>query len=377
MRDIGLYIHIPFCLRRCAYCDFNAYADPGLSFRRIYHDALLTDLRSSALDEDYRLRSVYIGGGTPSLCPAAWLADIMDVCRRTFVWPDAGPEVSIEANPGTVTLESLRSMRQAGINRISFGIQSLDDGLLAMLGRIHSRGEALQSVRWACEAGFDNVSADLMYGLPRQTVPILRSTVREIADLGLQHFSAYALSVEDGTPLQRALASGSLSLPDEDEEAALQQVISEELTSCGYRHYEISNWSYPGYECLHNEIYWDNGEYLGVGCGAVSYLRGWRFPRLRDVREYVRAVQAGEFPAVSGERLGDEARWRETLMLGLRRAHGVDLSLLGQRFGIPVEKLWVLWNEVPSELWVKRGTRVALTQQGWNLSNEIFVRFFM
>ena len=241
MRQIALYIHIPFCRKRCAYCDFNAYADPGLDFRSRYHAALLRDLRRSAADEEYVLRSIYIGGGTPSLWPVAWLAEILEECRRSFIWHD-GIEVSIEANPGTVALNMLLGMREAGINRLSLGIQSLDDNLLALLGRIHDRRTALDSLSMAYQAGFTNVSIDLMYGLPGQTAEIMQETLSEVLSWQPQHVSAYALSVEDGTPLKRNLENGWCRLPAEDEEDAIEQILRRELFASGYSRYEISNW---------------------------------------------------------------------------------------------------------------------------------------
>ena len=375
-REIALYIHIPFCLRRCAYCDFNAYADPGPAFRRRYHQALLEDISRSAAEADYVLRTVYIGGGTPSLCPVSWLAEILDACRGHFVWRE-GIEVSIEANPGTVDYDVLRGLRDIGINRLSLGVQSLDDSLLTLLGRVHDRRAAAEGVRSAYKAGFANVSVDLMYGLPRQTAEIMKTTLAEVLSWRPQHISAYALSVEEGTPLQRSIASGLYRLPGEEEEEAVERVLREDLSAAGYDHYEISNWSLPGYECRHNIVYWENGEYLGIGCGAVSYLRGWRFSRCRDPRKYIDGVRAGQTPAVSGERLGKEARLRETMMLGMRLARGLDLAALAGRFSVAEEDLRKIWSAVPAEFVETEGSRIRFTQSGWDLSNEVFVRYLM
>lgn len=375
-REIALYIHIPFCRRRCAYCDFNAYADPGWEFRHRYHRALLDDLCRSTAGQSYILRSVYIGGGTPSLCPAAWLAEILEACRRQFVWHE-GIEVSIEANPGTLDASALSGMLAAGINRLSLGVQSLDDDLLAILGRIHDRRTAAESVRLAYAAGFANVNVDLMYGLPQQTAVSMRDTLAEVLSWRLQHISAYALSVEEGTPLQRSLAEGRWQLPAEDEAEAIEQVLRELLTEYGYSHYEISNWCLPGYECRHNGVYWANGEYLGVGCGAVSFLDGWRFARLRDPREYIAAIEEERFPVTSGERLGWESRLRETMMLGMRTAKGIDLADLAQRFPVSVHDLLGLWREVPADFIEIDDNRIRFTQLGWDLSNEVFLRYFM
>ena len=374
--DIGLYVHYPFCRRRCAYCDFNAYAGYGEAFRREYHRCLIADLRQSASQGAYRLRSVYIGGGTPSVMPPECLEELLDVCKSSFVF-SADIEVSIEANPGTVSAENLRRWKQAGINRISFGVQSLDDGELRRMGRIHDRRTALESIGLARQAGFENISLDFIYGFPLQTADILANTLQTSLEAHPQHLSVYGLSVEAGTPLARALQAGEYALPDEAEDEALEDILLRTLDAAGYEHYEISNWCLPGFACRHNELYWQNRPYLGVGCGAVSYLKGWRFPRVRQPEEYMSLVRQGASPAEPGEKLEGEAQLLETWILGLRTAQGVDLAYLATRFGVDEKVLWQRWLAIPSELRREEGTKVRLTQRGWDVSNEVFVRFLI
>ena len=374
MRPIALYIHIPFCARRCAYCDFNAYADSDMEVRSAYQRALLADLRRSASSE-FLLRSIYIGGGTPSLCPPEWLEQIMAECRHLFRWDD-DVEVSIEANPGTVSLEGLRCWRQMGIGRVSFGVQSLNDEVLSAMGRIHRREEVLQSLRWARQAGIDNLNLDFIYGYPGQGAAQVGDDMREAVELAPEHISAYALSVEAGTPLEKALSAGRLSLPADEECEAIEEALSAALKDGGYQHYEISNWCRPGRACLHNEIYWENGEYLGVGCGAVSYLGGWRYKRLSSPRAYSEALEAGQSPVFDGERLSVSARLKETIMLGLRTARGLDVGALGRRFGVSPQDLCSWCETIPDYTYRREGAYLRLTERGWQLSNEIFERLW-
>ncbi len=321
------------------------------------------------------MRSIYIGGGTPSLASASWLAELLDCCRDEFAW-ERDIEVSLEANPGTVDERSMRQWRQAGINRVSFGVQSLNDEVLRTIGRIHNRQEALQSVRQAKEVGFDNVSLDLICGLPGQDEEIWRATLSEALALGPQHMSVYALSVETGTPLARALDEGRCSLPTDEVQEALEAGLRELLAERGFEHYEISNWCRPSFRCRHNEIYWRNEEYLGLGCGAVSYLRGWRFTRVRSPREYIELSEAGLSTLAGGERLGREAHFKETLMLGLRTKEGADIAALSREFGADAEAIWAVCERWPAELWSRQGDRLALTERGWDVSNELYLRLW-
>ncbi len=370
---LALYVHLPFCRRRCLYCDFTAFQDPGAAERRDYHEALLVDLHREARRVSGPVGTVFLGGGTPSLAPPEWIGEILAACRREFSLTE-GAEISMEANPGTVTREDLRRLREAGVNRLSFGVQALQDRLLAGIGRIHSVREALEAVAWAREAGFDNLNLDLIYGLPGQEPADWEATVERALDLTPEHLAAYALIVEEGTPLEARLRTGELRLPDEDAVADMEALLRQRMRRRGYRQYEISNWSLPGRQCRHNLVYWANGEYLGLGCGAVSFLGGWRIRRLEGYQEYLERVRQGDWPVADAERLGREAAVKETLILALRTRWGAHLGRVGRRHQIPAARLLEFFDSLPGGLIQRRGARVRLTARGRDLANEVFVR---
>lgn len=370
---VALYLHLPFCRRRCSYCDFNAYKDPGTGSQEAYHRALLEDIRQEGRRDDYTVRTIFLGGGTPSLAPPEWIAEILDACGSAFRL-EAGLEVTMEANPGTLQPSGLRRLRRAGVNRLSFGVQSLDDTVLHGIERIHSAAEALSAVREAREAGFDNVNMDLMYGLPGQTMPVWEETVERVVDLGPEHVSAYALILEDGTPLKARVERGEVAVPDEDAVGDMAVLLRRRMQAAGYRQYEISNWSRAGRECRHNLVYWANEPYLGLGCGAVSYVREWRMRRILHPSHYEAALRRGRWPVVESERLGSEAAVKDTVILALRTRFGVDLAAAGARHGVPPRRLARFFDSLPEGLVRRRGRRVKLTGRGRDIASEVFVR---
>lgn len=372
-RRVALYLHMPFCRRRCSYCDFNAYKDPGLASQQAYHAALLQDIRSTGQDGDYSIRTVFFGGGTPSLAPPEWIAEILDTCRASFRFEE-DVEISMEANPGTVGLAGLERLREAGINRISFGVQSLDDRVLHGIERIHSAEEAVTTLREARQAGFENLNLDLMYGLPGQDLAAWEETVERALELAPDHVAAYALILEDGTPLKTRVERGEVTLPDEDLVADMEELLRLRMRGRGFRQYEISNWARPGRECRHNLVYWENGEYLGLGCGAVSYVNGWRARRILHPVHYAGALRGGRTPVIEAERLGREATVKDTLILGLRTRWGVNLAQAGRRHGVPGKRLARFFDGLPRGLVRRDGPRVRLTARGRDIANEVFVR---
>lgn len=373
MPRVALYLHLPFCRRRCSYCDFNAYKDPGLASQEAYHRALLQDLREEGRRDEYSVRSIFLGGGTPSLAPPEWIAEILRACSESFHL-EPGIEVSMEANPGTLRPGGLERLRAAGLNRISFGVQSLDDRVLEGIERIHSADEAVAALREARAAGFDNLNLDLMYGLPGQDLRAWEETVDRALDLGPDHLAAYALILEDGTPLKTRVDRGEVTLPDEDAVADMEELLRQRMRGRGYRQYEISNWARPGRECQHNLVYWDNAEYLGLGCGAVSYVNGWRARRILHPVHYAGALRAGRTPVIEAERLGQEASVKDTLILGLRTRRGVNLARAGRRHGVPGRRLARFFDGLPRGLVRRAGPRVRLTARGRDIANEVFVR---
>lgn len=378
---LSLYIHFPFCKQRCIYCDFNTLGGVKQEERLVYHKALLQDIRLSARQVKIAkggLRSLYLGGGTPTLAPADWLMEVVDTVKEYYGFnPQA--EITIEANPGTLSLAKLKSLRQCGINRLSMGVQSLNAGLLHKLGRIHSVQDVADSLSWAREAGFDNINLDLIYGLPGQTAAIWTDTLEQLLSFKPEHIACYALSVEEGTPLEKALDRGLMTLPSEAEVEKMERILRKKLQSSGFEHYEISNWALPGRQCFHNKVYWRNAPYLGVGAGAVSYYNGWRFSRLADPKSYGKAVSQGLELYSEAERLGWASRVREDLMLGLRCRCGISVPQLLKRFPLPYRAklrraLKQFLREIPAELFHLAHRRLRLTGRGRDLSNEIFVR---
>lgn len=327
MKPLSLYIHIPFCASKCAYCDFASFPGREGDWSR-YFDALWGELDGwrPAL-AGYEIRTAFFGGGTPTLVPAEYIVETLNRARRMAPFADDA-EVTIEGNPGTLTPEKLAAYRAAGVNRLSLGAQSFDDGLLESLGRIHTAAQIGEAVAMARAAGFDNISLDLMYALPGQTMKQWRETLESAVALGVEHLSAYSLIVEPGTPMAGRVDRGEARLPDDDAVNAMQRLAVETLAAAGYARYEISNYARPGRECRHNLVYWDRGEYLGLGCAAHSLVDGRRFANPAALDAYLSGVRR------TGEtRLTRRDAMEETVMLSTRTVRGLDLSAWRSAFG--------------------------------------------
>jgi oxygen-independent coproporphyrinogen-3 oxidase len=338
MKTASLYLHFPFCLSKCAYCDFNSQvADPEV--RATYLAALLQDLpRSARLAGQRLITSVYFGGGTPTLYPAEDLCRVLGSVRQHFALA-ADTEVTIEANPATVGAEGLALLRESGCNRLSLGVQSFSADELQLLGRAHTAAEARQAVAQARAAGFENLSLDLINALPGQTAGQWLASLQQALQLQPEHLSCYGLSLEPGTPLAARVSAGELTRPPEDDAVALYELTHELATEAGYEHYEIANYARPGRRCRHSENYWRNGEYVGVGAGAWSYLSGRRFRQEPDPLRWAERVALGLPPAVvEEEKLPRKERAAETLMLALRTADGVDLAAYCRQFRLDPER---------------------------------------
>lgn len=330
-RPLALYIHIPFCAAKCRYCDFASWTNRE-DIWEAYRDALIGELKGwQETLRDYEVVTLFFGGGTPSLWPAENIARIMDAVRETVaLHPDA--EISMEANPGTLTPEKLRICKEAGVNRISLGVQAMDDGLLRLLGRIHSVEDVREAVRMVREAGFGNLSLDLMYDLPGQTMALWEDTLEKAMALQPEHISAYSLIVEEGTPLCDLVEQGKLTVPDDDIAIEMQRLAVEKLAAAGYDRYEISNYAKPGRECRHNCIYWERGEYLGLGCAAHSLMNGVRFENPRLLEEYL-----GGTRRLDEIRLTEADAMEETVMLSTRMCRGMNLAEYREEFGVDFE----------------------------------------
>jgi putative oxygen-independent coproporphyrinogen III oxidase len=392
----ALYIHIPFCRARCAYCDFNSYA--GLTHVHApYIDAVAAEARWLAQRFVHPITTIYLGGGTPTVLPVSLLNQLLTTCRDAFAVRE-GAEISIEANPGTVSPTILRALRRLGVNRISLGAQSFEPHELAMLGRIHSAEDVGLAVRQAWQAGFDNLNLDLIFGLPTQDISGWRATVERALMLTPQHLSLYSLTVEEGTRLYDRIQRGDLPEPDPDLAADMAELAGEMLSTAGFQQYEISNWSLPGFECAHNLVYWRNRPYLGLGAGAHSSSGDRRWWNVRSVDAYlerlsvpppieelvqqtrdVQGTRVWDAPAVEGVEVLDRAvQMGETMMLGLRLTReGVTDASFRQRFGSSMTDVFgdAIREMVGLGLLIWEAERLCLTPRGRLLGNRVFARF--
>jgi oxygen-independent coproporphyrinogen-3 oxidase len=376
---LGLYIHIPFCSAICSYCNFNRGLFDG-PLKRRYVDALCREI--AAAGDGAPADTLFFGGGTPSLLEPDEIETIVATCRDAFaVTVDA--EVTLEANPETVTVDRLAAFRHAGVNRLSLGVQSFHDVELQRLGRIHSSRRAADALQSAREAGFDNVSLDLMMWLPEQTLSQWLTSVDRLIALGPDHASLYLLELYPNAPLREAMARGRWSQAPEDDAADMYEHAMDRLESAGYRQYEISNVERPGRRSRHNLKYWTDGEWLGFGCGAHSTRAGVRWKNLASTEEYVTRVGAGETPVVERRVLSSDEHLEEALFMGLRLNEGLDLAQIRDRHGVDV---WARYGadlapHVEAELVVLDRDdrlvprRLRLTRRGMLLSHEVMTVF--
>ncbi len=425
MKSISIYIHIPFCVKKCQYCDFlSAPADSRT--QEVYLRALKQEIREQAARyREYEVQTVFIGGGTPTAVPCENLCEVL---KTVFSFYRMNPhaEISMEANPGTVTKEALLSYRKAGINRISIGLQSADDVELKLLGRIHTYRDFQQTYRWAQEAGFTNINLDIMSALPGQSVENYKKTLETVLSLNPQHISAYSLIVEEGTPFyekygqesEKLQATGEKQpdLPSEEEEREMYALTEKLLAAAGYHRYEISNYALPGRECRHNLVYWKRGNYVGFGLGAASMVENVRFENIREMQKYLAEyagmpdaepvfaeVAQGDKQALSNEQefslredthseneqelsirenvhpLSLQEQMEETMFLGLRLTEGVSKAEFHRQFGVSMEQIYgeVIRKNTAKGLLIDEAGYVCLTREGMDLSNYVMAQFLL
>ena len=376
----SLYLHIPFCLRKCSYCDFFSVPVADSSDLDEYVDLLRRQLALAANAGHWQgpFASVFFGGGTPSLLSPAQIADILDSAERLFGFQGEA-EISLEANPGTVSPGSLAGYRTAGINRLSLGAQSFSASALRRLGRPHTATDSLRAMRQARQAGFDNLSCDLMFALPGQQLEDVHEDLLRALESQPEHFSCYGLTAEPGTPLGAAVQKGSLALPDDEFYADAFLTLHTELESAGYEHYEIANYARPGFPCRHNLGYWDRQPSLGLGAGAHSFLAaGWgeRRAAADDLEAYREDLRAGRDPAVKIEEFDRQGAMRETLYLGLRTRQGVDDDHFRATFGQGVADAFPeAVRELAGHL-RKTAGRWRLRPADWLLFDRLALAFF-
>ncbi|WP_298814569.1 radical SAM family heme chaperone HemW [Chloroflexus sp.] len=389
-----LYIHIPFCHRRCSYCDFNTYANMEHRIEA-YVEALCAELAMlretlpplPVSAEAAALRpSIFFGGGTPSMLSVAQIERILQAA--TAIVPLAEAEISLEANPGTVlSRDYLRDLRSLGINRLSMGVQSLHDPTLRMLGRIHTAAEARASYEDARRVGFETINLDFIFGLPGQELDEWRTTLQEVIRWEVDHLALYSLILEESTPLYTQVTAGRLRVPDDDVTGAMYELAMELLGQAGYRHYEISNWvrahpadhldAPPALACQHNLAYWLNSDYLAAGAGAHGHLFPQRYANLRPIDRYIAAIQAGHRPVAETTPLTTADLAAETMLMGLRLDIGVSFDHFAARVGRPLYEVYgaTLAELCAQELITIERQRARLTARGRMLGNQVFARF--
>ena len=402
-RELELYVHIPFCIKKCAYCDFlSGPADDGKKLA--YVDALVEEIRRCGDFSAYTVTSIFFGGGTPSVLPGEWMERIMEEIREHFCM-DPKAEITTEANPGTVDPEKLNSYRRAGFNRISFGCQSADDQELKRLGRIHTWEQFLESYNMARKAGFRNINVDLMSGLPGQSLTSWEETLKKVAALETEHISAYSLIVEEGTPFYAV--QDQLELPDEETERLMYERTAEILREYGYEQYEISNYGRPGYACRHNIGYWTGRQYLGLGLGASSLIDNCRFCNTNHMETYLTQMAGKdsrhscmhenemtasfENPAADAQinhilqdvnvtgireeiqKLSEQDRMEEFMILGLRLTQGVSEADFERLFHIKIDQVYgeILKKYCSAGFLKRERGRIFFTREGISVSNTI------
>lgn len=382
MKELELYIHIPFCIKKCEYCDFLSFP-AAADVRQKYVGQLLTEIKKEELEEARVVTSVFIGGGTPSILMPENIADILAACHSKYRFADDA-EITLEANPGTLDLEKLKGYREAGINRLSMGLQSADNLELKKLGRIHTWEEFLEGYRMARKCGFSNINVDLMSALPGQSAATWVNTLERVLALKPEHISAYSLIIEEGTPFYekyaddnqcRQAGAETAGLPTEEEERQMYYDTQRILLAAGYQRYEISNYARPGYECQHNMGYWQRKEYRGFGLGAASLLNEKRFRRTDDLEAYLN----GNFVRIDEEELEKKAQMEETMFLGLRMCAGIDIKGFERQFGCGFDQIYGEISEklVNEGLLTKSDGKLALTEKGIDVSNAVLAEFLL
>ena len=394
MKTLGVYIHIPFCKSKCLYCDFLSFPE-GRERQALYFDALKKEIEVCSKEcKEYLVDTVFVGGGTPTSVDSDHIVHIMELIKTHYKLAEDA-EITIECNPGTADFSSLKAYREAGINRISIGLQSPDDGELKMLGRIHNRQQFEECYNNARRVGFTNVNVDLMGALPGQTLEMYENNLDYILKLDppLEHISAYSLIIEEGTPFYDMNEKGQLHLPDEDTERNMYHRTKEILAGNGYKRYEISNYAKEGYECLHNIRYWKCREYIGFGLGAASFLKCRRFRNTSDFSKYtsyflslsserkseMKADGTGAFVREDFEELDRKALMEEFMFMGLRMVSGVSVREFEERFKTDIFDVYgnVISKLVEEELLERHGEFLRLTDRGLDVSNYCMAEFLL
>lgn len=372
----SIYVHFPFCMRKCTYCDFVSYQGmesmiPG------YMEALQEEIKSmSRMTDKKRISTVYFGGGTPTYPDPVWVKRMMDSLRESFDLSECN-EITLEANPGTLTPQKLELYQSVGFNRLSIGLQSVNDHELFKIGRIHRFEDFLQSYKYARKARFSNINTDLIFGFPWQTFDDWKNSVDTLVKLSPEHISCYDLILEEGTPLYRQIKSGQYSVMPDELNRRMYEYLQNTLSKNGYNQYEISNFAKPGFESKHNIVYWKTGEYFGFGAGAHSYINHVRRGNAPDLLDYMSRIKEQGYAEVESEYIDEKNRMNEFAMLGFRLIEGIDTLEFLERFGFDFMDLYKeqLDRLIARDLVSVNGSKISLTRQGLDYANLVFMEF--
>lgn len=374
MKDLGLYIHIPFCSSKCYYCDFVSF--PNLNNKiDEYIDYLIKELKDyEELLKEYSIKTIFIGGGTPSYIGERYIAKILEHIYKSFK-TDKIEEITIEANPGTITKDKLKLYKEYGINRLSIGVQSLNDKLLNSIGRIHTSMDFYRNFKLMRNMGFKNINVDLMFGLPNQTVDDCKKTLEKIANLDVEHISYYSLILEENTLMDKWYKEGKIKLPDEETERQMYHYGINFLKNNGYNHYEISNFAKEGLECKHNLFYWQLNPYIGAGIAAHSNIRNKRFWNYNNFKDYYHNLDENRLPIEGEEIIEKEMEMAEYLIMGLRLTKGINKKEFQNRFKVKVEDIYydVLIKYQNQDLLYIDDEWIRFSKKGLDLSNIVYV----
>ena len=383
MKELGIYIHIPFCKQKCTYCDFISYSNKNNLVEK-YIRELKQEIKNNADNvSKYKISTIYIGGGTPSYIESKHIVEILETIKQKYNI-DKNVEITIEVNPGTVTKEKLQDYIKTGINRISIGLQTTNNQLLQVIGRIHTYEEFLNTYNLARDVGFKNINVDLMIGLPKQTIEDVNESLEKIINLEPEHISVYSLIVEEGTPIAKKIEKGELELPSEELERKEYWQVKETLESIGYKHYEISNFAKVGYESKHNMNCWNQKEYLGFGVAAHSYINEVRYSNVENIEEYIKTEVGSERCEVGKNKSyiiheiqTRESKMKEYMLLGLRKLDGIKISSFKNKFGCnPIMEFKNELNKLVDEELIEIDLdEIKLTQKGIDLANIVWEEF--
>lgn len=374
MKEISLYIHIPFCAQKCFYCDFPSFSGKE-NLRKVYIDALIKELRDRC--SSYIIKTIFIGGGTPSYLEVGEIEKLLTAINELNLKETI--EFTMECNPGTLNIDKLKVMKSGKVNRISFGLQSCEDDLLKKIGRIHTFNDFIDNYNLARQLGFSNINVDLMYGLPNQSVENWKSTLKKICYIKPDHISAYSLIIEEGTLFYSLYDKDKLILPTEDEEREMDYITKKILKENGYNQYEISNYSLEGKECKHNKVYWTLEEYIAVGTACSSYIDGYRLENINDIDQYIKKINLGEDVVINKHKNSIEDEIEEFVFMGLRMNKGINISRFKEKFNRSIDSIYkeVIEKNIERKLIKIDGNRMLLTTKGMELSNEVMSDFIL